>query len=40
MDKYEVQVLDCYGNKTYADGTTGRNYRPASAARERLPSAG
>jgi hypothetical protein len=26
MDKYEVQVLDCYGNKTYADGTTGALY--------------
>jgi hypothetical protein len=23
---YEVQVLDCYSNKTYADGTTGAIY--------------
>jgi len=26
MDKYEIQVLDCYGNPTYADGTTGGIY--------------
>jgi hypothetical protein len=26
MDKYEVQVLDCYSNKTYADGATGGLY--------------
>lgn len=26
MDKYEVQVLDCYENKTYADGATGGLY--------------
>jgi serine/threonine protein kinase len=26
MDKYEVQILDCYQNKTYADGTTGGLY--------------
>lgn len=26
MDKYEVQVLDCYENKTYADGSTGGLY--------------
>jgi hypothetical protein len=26
MDQYEVQVLDCYHNKTYADGTTGALY--------------
>lgn len=24
--KYEVQVLDCYGNPTYPDGTTGALY--------------
>ena len=26
MDKYEVQVLDCYNNKTYADGMTAAVY--------------
>jgi len=26
MDTYEVQVLDCYENKTYADGTTAAIY--------------
>lgn len=26
MDRYEVQVLDCYQNKTYPDGTTGAIY--------------
>jgi hypothetical protein len=26
MGQYEVQVLDCYGNKTYADGSTGAIY--------------
>ena len=26
MDKYEVQVLDCYENKTYADGMTAAVY--------------
>ena len=26
MDTYEVQVLNCYQNKTYADGTTGAIY--------------
>ncbi len=26
MDLYEVQVLDCYGNKTYADGQTAAIY--------------
>lgn len=26
MDKYEVQVLDCYNNKTYADGQAGAIY--------------
>jgi hypothetical protein len=25
-DRYEVQVLDCYGNKTYADGGAGAIY--------------
>jgi hypothetical protein len=25
-DRYEVQVLDCYGNKTYADGSAGSIY--------------
>jgi hypothetical protein len=26
MDLYEVQVLDCYGNRTYADGMTAAIY--------------
>ena len=26
MEKYEVQVLDCYNNKTYADGMTAAIY--------------
>lgn len=26
MGRYEVQVLDCYDNPTYADGTTGAVY--------------
>ena len=26
MDTYEVQVLDCYENKTYADGMTAAVY--------------
>ncbi len=26
MGKYEIQVLDCYTNKTYADGATGGVY--------------
>lgn len=26
MERYEVQVLDCYENKTYADGATGGLY--------------
>jgi hypothetical protein len=26
MSKYEVQVLDCYNNTTYADGQTGAIY--------------
>ena len=26
MDNYEIQVLDCYDNPTYADGTTGGIY--------------
>jgi len=26
MGKYEVQVLDCYGNQTYPDGMTGSVY--------------
>ncbi len=26
MEKYEIQVLDCYDNPTYADGTTGGIY--------------
>ncbi len=26
MGRYEIQVLDCYNNPTYADGTTGAIY--------------
>jgi hypothetical protein len=26
MDRYEIQVLDCYDNKTYADGAAGSIY--------------
>jgi hypothetical protein len=26
MGQYEIQVLDCYNNKTYADGSTGGIY--------------
>src|SRR5256885_1071024 len=26
MDQYEIQILDCYENKTYADGATGGIY--------------
>ena len=26
MGRYEIQVLDCYDNPTYADGTTGAIY--------------
>ena len=26
MDTYEVQILDCYGNQTYADGMTAALY--------------
>ncbi len=26
MGRYEIQVLDCYDNKTYADGSTGAVY--------------
>ncbi len=26
MGRYEIQVLDCYNNKTYADGATGAIY--------------
>ena len=39
MDKYEVQVLDCFGNKTYADGATGGLYgqHPALANACRPP---
>ena len=39
MGLYEVQVLDCYGNKTYADGATGGLYgqHPALANACRPP---
>lgn len=26
MNRYEIQILDCYGAQTYADGTTGALY--------------
>ncbi len=26
MNRYEIQILDCYSNPTYADGTTGSIY--------------
>ena len=35
--RYEIQVLDNYGNKTYPDGQAGVALRPVPAARERLP---
>jgi hypothetical protein len=39
MDRYEIQVLDCYTNKTYADGATGGLYgqHPALANACRPP---
>jgi hypothetical protein len=39
MDQYEIQVLDCYDNKTYADGATGGLYgqHPALANACRPP---
>ena len=39
MDRYEIQVLDCYNNKTYADGATGGIYgqHPALANACRPP---
>jgi len=39
MDKYEVQVLDCFESKTYADGATGALYgqHPALANACRPP---
>ena len=37
---YEVQVLDGYDNKTYADGIDGRHLRPVPADVQRLPEAG
>ena len=39
MDLYEVQVLDGYDNKTYADGATAGAVRAASAPGQRLPAA-
>ena len=27
MDHYEIQILDCYNNKTYADGVTAAVYK-------------
>lgn len=27
QDKYEVQILDCYGNETYVNGMTGSVYK-------------
>ena len=39
MGLYEIQILDCYGNKTYADGGTGGLYgqHPALANACRPP---
>jgi hypothetical protein len=39
MGLYEIQILDCYGNKTYADGATGGIYgqHPALANACRPP---
>jgi len=37
MDLYEVQVLDCYGNKTYADGMTAAIYGQFPPLVQRLP---
>ena len=39
MGLYEIQVLDCYNNKTYADGATGGIYgqHPALANACRPP---
>jgi hypothetical protein len=39
MSRYEVQILDCYSNKTYADGGTGGLYgqHPALANACRPP---
>ncbi|MEI9959561.1 MAG: DUF1080 domain-containing protein [Limisphaerales bacterium] len=39
MDKYEIQILDCYENKTYADGAIGGIYgqHPALANASRPP---
>jgi hypothetical protein len=39
MDRYEIQVLDCFDNKTYADGATGGLYgqHPALANACRPP---
>src|SRR5271154_19220 len=39
MGQYEIQVLDCYSNKTYADGATGGIYgqHPALANACRPP---
>ena len=40
MDLYEVQVLDSYQSKTYADGTGRGDLRPVPAAGQRQPQAG
>ncbi len=39
MDRYEIQVLDCYSSKSYADGSTGGLYgqHPALANACRPP---
>lgn len=39
MGLYEIQILDCYGNKTYADGSLGGIYgqHPALATPARPP---
>ena len=39
MGLYEIQVLDSYENKTYADGQAAARLRPVSAAGECFPAA-
>lgn len=36
MKRYEVQVLDSYENRTYANGQAGAIYKQAHSAGERL----
>ena len=39
MNRYEVQVLDSYGNVTYADGQAGATLRPVATPGERVTAA-